>query len=62
MISIDEYDTPWEIAAALINAEVESINPFTKRLNCARAFDLSDLKRIAEHLMNYVEVEEDETD
>lgn len=62
MISIDEYDTPWEIAIALINAEVESVNPFTKRPNRAKAFDINDLKRIAEHLMNYAEVEEHETD
>lgn len=56
-IKITPYDTPWEIACMIINAKYEAETLLTKE-KCYRSFfDIEDLKRIGEHLVNYCNAE-----
>ena len=52
-IEITPYDTPWEIACMLINARYERERFFTKEKYIGDFFDIDDLRRIGEHLINY---------
>lgn len=62
MIKIDEHDTPWEIACMLINATYTIHNRFTGKDYEEQMFGLEDLRRIGEHLINYVNTEQEECD
>ena len=55
-IEITPYDTPWEIACMLINAEYLSTNVLGQEF-VSPFFDKTDLRRIGEHLINYCNVE-----
>ena len=60
-IEITKYDTPWEIACMLIDAEYaiyEVTDMFDKKV-VDRFFDLEDLLRIGEHLVNYCNTEKE---
>lgn len=56
-IKITPYDTPWEIACMLINAEYECTN-ILKQDVATRFFELADLRRIGEHIVNYCNAEQ----
>lgn len=56
-IKITPYDTPWEIACKIINAEYEATNLLNQKFNKA-FFDLDDLTRIGEHIVNYCNAEQ----
>ena len=58
-IEITPYDTPWEIACMLINARHEREHFLTKEKYMDNFFDIDDLKRIGEHLINYCNTEKD---
>ena len=62
MIEICEHDTSWEIACMLINATCTIHNRFTGKDYEEQMFDLEDLRRIGEHLINYVNVEQEDCD
>lgn len=51
-IIIELSDTPWEAACKIINATYKTTNCLNQEIEC-RIFDLSDLKRIGEHIVNY---------
>ena len=51
-IEITPYDTPWEIACMLINAEYQYTN-ILKQDVIGKFFENDDLRRIGEHLINY---------
>ena len=55
-IEITPYDTPWEIACMLINAEYQYTN-FLKQDVIGKFFENDDLRRIGEHLINYCNAE-----
>ena len=55
-IKITPFDTPWEVACMLINAEYENKNVFGEKILC-QYFNNEDLRRIGEHLINYTNVE-----
>ena len=55
-IEITPYDTPWEIACMLINAECKYTN-ILKQDVIGKFFENDDLKRIGEHLINYCNTE-----
>ena len=55
-IEITPYDTPWEIACMLINAEYQYTN-FLKQDVIGKFFENDDLRRIGEHLINYCNTE-----
>lgn len=55
-IEITPYDTPWEIACMLINAEYQYTN-ILKQDVIGKFFDINDLRRIGEHLINYCNTE-----
>ena len=59
-IKITPYDTPWGIACMLINAEYLSTNVLGKEF-VSPFFDLTELRRIGEHLINYCNAEREET-
>ena len=52
------YDTPWEIAYMLINAEYKYTNILNQDV-IGKFFEIEDLKRIGEHLINYCNTEKD---
>lgn len=56
-IKTTPYDTPWEIACMLINAEYEREYFLTKEKYMSKFFDIEDLRRIGEHLINYCNTE-----
>ena len=58
-IKITPYDTPWEIACMLINARYEREHFLTKEKYMESFFDIDDLRRIGEHLINYCNTEKD---
>lgn len=60
MIKIDEHDTSWEIACMLINATHTVHNRFSGKDYEEQMFDLEDLRKIGEHLINYVNTEQEE--
>ena len=55
-IEITPYDTPWEIACMLINAEYQYTN-ILKQDVFGKFFENDDLRRIGEHLINYCNTE-----
>lgn len=55
-IEITPYDTPWEIACMLINAEYQYTN-ILKQDVIGKFFEIEDLRRIGEHLINYCNTE-----
>ena len=55
-IEITPYDTPWEIACMLINAEYKYTNILNKDV-IGKFFEIEDLRRIGEHLINYCNTE-----
>ena len=58
-LKITPYDTPWEIACMLINAEYKTKNILG--LDAVdRFFELDDLRRIGEHIINYCNIEQKE--
>lgn len=57
-IRFTQGDTPWEIACALINAEIETTNILTGNKMTTNCFTLADLKRIGEHIVNYCKTED----
>lgn len=58
-IKITPYDTPWEIACSLINAEYERINLLNQNI-VTKFFDIEDLRCIGEHIVNYCNTEQKE--
>ena len=58
-LKITPYDTPWEIACLLINAEYEREDIF-KQTVTEKFFELDDLRRIGEHIINYCNTEQKE--
>lgn len=58
-IKITPYDTPWEIACMLINAEYECQNILNQTI-VRKFFDIEDLRRIGEHIINYCNTEKSE--
>ena len=57
-IEITPYDTPWEIACLLINAECERTSICNNKV-VGRFFKLNDLRRIGEHIVNYCNAEQE---
>ncbi|MEE0898943.1 MAG: hypothetical protein U0L88_15115 [Acutalibacteraceae bacterium] len=57
-IEITPYDTPWEIACMLINAEYQYTNVLKQNV-IGKFFENDDLRRIGEHLINYCNTEKD---
>ncbi|MBO5715541.1 MAG: hypothetical protein J6S23_04005 [Clostridia bacterium] len=57
-IKITPYDTPWEIACMLIGAKYEYQNILNETV-VSNFFDIEDLRRIGEHLINYCNVEQE---
>ena len=55
-IEITPYDTPWEIACMLINAEYKHANILGQDV-IGNFFKNDDLRRICEHLINYCNTE-----
>mgnify|MGYP003413753065 FL=1 len=55
-IEITPYDTPWEIACMLINAEYKRTNILNQEV-IGSFFEVDDLRRIGEHLINYCNTE-----
>ena len=55
-ITITPYDTPWEVACMLINAEYKHENMLKQEV-VSHFFDKADLRRIGEHLVNYCKAE-----
>jgi hypothetical protein len=58
-LKITPCDTPWEIACLLINAECERVNIFNQTAT-EKFFELDDLRRIGEHIVNYCNTEQKE--
>lgn len=58
-LKITPYDTPWEIACLIINAECERVNIFNQTLT-EKFFEIDDLRRIGEHIVNYCNTEQKE--
>ena len=56
-IKITPYDTPWDIACKLINAEYKCEDLFGQEIVC-NFFPLEDLRKIGEHLVNYCNAED----
>ena len=59
-IEITPYDSPWEIACMLINAKYLSTNVLGQEF-VSPFFDMAELRRIGEHLINYCNAEMEET-
>lgn len=55
-IEITPYDTPWEVACMLINAQCEATNLFGQT-GLVPFFKKQDLRRIGEHLIGYCNTE-----
>ena len=51
-IIIELSDTPWEVACKIINATYRATNCLNQEVDY-KFFDLPDLKRIGEHIVNY---------
>lgn len=56
-IEITPCDTPWEIACMLINAQRDVTTVFSGKYK-APFFELAELRRIGEHLINYCNAEQ----
>ena len=59
-IEITPYDTPWEVACMIINAEYKYENIFNQEV-ISPFFNKADLRRIGEHLINYCKAESEAT-
>ena len=59
-ITITPYDTPWEVACMIINAEYKHENIFNQEV-ISPFFNKDDLRRIGEHIINYCNAESEET-
>ena len=59
-IKITPYDTPWEVACMIINAEYLSKNVLGQEIVLSY-FNKADLRRIGEHLLNYCNAEMEES-
>lgn len=57
-IKITPYDTPWEVACMLINAQYEATNLFGQS-GLVPFFEKQDLRRIGEHLISYCNAEKE---
>ena len=57
-IEITPYDTPWEIACMIINAEYQRTDIFNQKV-IDSFFEIEDIRRIGEHLINYCNMEKD---
>ena len=55
-IKITPYDTPWEVACMLINAQHDVTNLFGQS-DLVPFFEKQDLRRIGEHLIGYCNIE-----
>ena len=55
-IKITPYDTPWEVACMIINAEYRHTNMLSQEV-VSPFFDKEDLRRIGEHLIGYCNAE-----
>ena len=55
-IEITPYDTPWEIACMIINAEYKRTDIFNQKV-IDSFFEIEDIRRIGEHLINYCNTE-----
>lgn len=55
-VKINTTDSPWEAACRLINAKIKVVNLFseTHEVPC---FEVDELRKIGEHLLNYCNVE-----
>ena len=60
-IKITPYDTPWEIACMIINAEYKGKNILNQEV-VNNFFNIDDLRRIGEHIVNYCKTENKETE
>lgn len=60
-IKITPYDTPWEVACMLINAQYYGTNLFGQS-GLAPFFKKQDLRRIGEHLIGYCNAERDSSE
>ena len=60
-IKITPYDTPWEVACRIINAKYKTLNVFNQE-GIYPYFDIQDLKRIGEHIVNYCNAEMQESE
>ena len=58
-LKITPHDTPWEIACLLINAEYKIKNLFGEDAT-DKFFELDDLRRIGEHIINFCNTEQKE--
>ena len=58
-LKITPYDTPWEVACMLINAEYETRNILNQDIT-SKFFKLDDLRRIGEHIANYCNTKQKE--
>ena len=56
-LKITPYDTPWDVACLIINAEYERKDIFEQTVT-ESFFELDDLRRIGEHIVNYCNVEQ----
>lgn len=56
-LKITPYDTPWEIACLLINAEYKARNTLNQYV-VKKFFDIEDLRRIGEHIVNCCNAEQ----
>lgn len=57
-IKITPYESPWDIACKLINAEYKCENFLGQEIFC-NFFNLEDLRKIGEHLINYCNTEKE---
>lgn len=55
-IEITPYDTPWEVACMIINAECKRKTIFNQEV-IDSFFEIEDMRRIGEHLINYCNTE-----
>ncbi len=56
-IKINPTDTPWEIACQLINLTTEVNSLLSPTLITVKVFEVEELRKIGEHLLNYCNVE-----
>lgn len=57
-IKITPYDTAWNVACKLINAEIKGEN-FIGQEVTSPFFTIEDLRKIGEHLVNYCNTEKE---
>ena len=57
-IKISHYDSPWEVACSIINAQYKCENIFGQIIE-KPFFEPDELRRIGEHIVNYCKTEEE---